>query len=121
VHLENNVVGLLVDGSASTGNGVHLVMRDSVASGNAGDGIRALTASGHAPAFIVVEHSSTVNNGGAGILANGPRATIVLNDDTITRNGTGLSAGNSGQILSVGNNKNFNKVVPEGAPARPVQ
>ena len=115
-HLENNVVGLLVDGSASTGNGVHLVLRDSVVSGNASDGVRALTASGHAPAFLVVEHSSTVNNAGAGILANGPHATIILNDDTITRNATGMSAVNGGQIISFGNNKNFNNLGPEGAP-----
>jgi len=116
VHLENNVVGLLVDGTAGTGNGAHVIVRDSVISGNASDGIRAVSASGKAPAFIVVERSSSVNNGGIGINANGPHATIVLNDDTISRNGTGIAAVNSGQIISFGNNKNFNNIGAEGAP-----
>src|SRR5262249_1184163 len=69
VHLENNVVALLIDGSFQGGNGIHVVVRDSVVSGNASDGIRAFTVAGKAPAFIVVEHSSVVNNGGTGIRA----------------------------------------------------
>src|SRR5262249_41942373 len=34
VHLENNVIGLIVDGAGGTGNGAHVVVRDSVVSGN---------------------------------------------------------------------------------------
>src|SRR5262249_30458322 len=116
VHLENNVLGLLVDGSHGTGNGAHVIIRDSVVSGNAGDGIRAVSTPGTAPAFLVVEHSSVVNNVGVGISANGPRATMLLNDNTITRNGTGISAINSGQLISYGNNKNNNNIGAEGAP-----
>ena len=116
LHLENNVRGLWVDGSQGTGNGAHVVIRDSVASANANDGILATSAPGKAPAFIVVEHGSAVNNAGTGIHADGPRATILLNDNTITRNGTGISATNSGQLISYGNNKNNNNVGPEGAP-----
>jgi len=44
------------------------------------------------------------------------RATILLNDNTITRNGTGISATNSGQLISYGNNKNNDNLGPEGAP-----
>src|SRR5262249_53710889 len=116
VHLENNVFGLKVDSTFGTGNGAHIVIRDSVVSGNAGDGILAVSAPGKAPAFVVAEHSSVLNNAGVGIHADGPRATIILNDDTISRNGTGISAVNSGQIISFGNNKNFNNIGPEGAP-----
>ena len=47
---------------------------------------------------------------------NGPRATIVLGDDTVTRNGAGISAVNCGQLISFGNNKNFNNIGAEGAP-----
>jgi len=116
VHLENNVIGLWVIGEASTGNGAHVVIRDSVVSGNASDGILATSQPGQAAAFVVVEHTSAVNNAVTGILANGPRATIVLNDDTIYRNGAGISALNGGQLISFGNNKNFNNLGPEGAP-----
>ena len=117
VRLENNVRAVWVDSTiGGNGNGAHVVIRDSVVSGNAGEGIFASTVAGQAPAFVVVEHTSLLNNGGTGILANGPRATIILNDDTVTRNGVGISAVNSGQVISFGNNKNFNNVGPEGAP-----
>jgi len=116
VHLENNVVGLLVNGSANASVGPHVVLRDSVVSGNASDGIRAFTIAGESPAFIVVEHSSVSNNVGNGILADGPHATVLLNDNTITRNGTGIGTANSGQLISYGNNKNNNNIGPEGAP-----
>src|SRR5262249_5476625 len=116
VHLENNVVGLRADGSFGTGNGVHLLIRDSVVSGNASNGIEALSAPGKAPAFIIVEHTSSVNNGGTGILANGPRATILLDGNVVGRNGVGISAVNSGQLISYGNNKVNNNLGADGAP-----
>jgi len=116
LHVENNVLGLFVRGDLTTGNGATVVIRDSVVSGNESDGISALSAPGQAPAFIIVEHTTSVNNGGTGIVANGPRAIAVINDDTISRNAAGLSAINSGQIFSFGNNKNFNNIGPEGAP-----
>jgi len=116
VHLENNVRGLWVDGSQAAGGGAHVVLRDSVVAANVGDGVLATSAAGKAPAFIVVERSSALNNAGTGIRADGPQATILLNDNTITRNGAGISATNSGQLISYGNNKNNNNVGPEGAP-----
>src|SRR5262249_25106990 len=116
VHLENNVVGLFVAGFFSTGNGVHVVIRDSVVAGNARDGILALTQTGSAPAFILVERTSAVNNAGIGIHADGPHATILLKENTISRNGTGISATNTGQLISHGNNTNTNNLGPEGAP-----
>jgi len=116
VHLENNVRGIQVDGALGTGEGAHVVIRNSVASGNAAEGILAFSLPGQAPAFVVVEKSSSVNNAGTGILANGPRATILLNDNSIKRNGTGISAVNSGQIISYGNNSNNNNLGAEGAP-----
>jgi len=116
VHLENNVIGLWVDGFNSTGDGSHVILRDSVASGNASDGIQARSLPGGSPAFVVVEKSSSVDNAGNGILANGPRATILIDDNTISRNGAGISAVNGGQILSYGNNQNNNNVGPEGTP-----
>jgi len=114
VHLENNVRGLWADGSLSTGNGVHVILRDSVSSGNAGDGILATSASGKAPAFVVVDRSTTANNAGAGIAANGPRAVVLLRDSFITRNGSGVSTVNGGQLISYANNANNNNLGAEG-------
>ena len=115
-HLENNVVGLWVDGRLTTGTGSRVLLRDSVVTGNATDGIDVVSAAGKAPAFLLVEHTTSLHNGGIGIHADGPHATILLKDNTITQNGTGISATNSGQLISYGNNTNNNNVGPEGAP-----
>jgi len=114
VHLENNVRGLWVDGSVGTANGAHVLLRDSVASGNASDGIFATTMSGKAAAFLIVERTTVVNNAGSGIHANGPGATVLLSDSTISRNGAGVTTANSGQLISYGNNRNNNNLGPEG-------
>ena len=115
VHLENNVNGLTVDSnSAASGAGSHVILRDSVASSNAGDGILAMTGTAHPPAFIVVERSTSVSNAGVGIHAVGPGGTILVSDTTISRNGQGVSANNAGQIISYGNNRNNNNVGAEG-------
>jgi len=116
VQLENNVFGLKADGHFTSGGTMRIVMRDSVVSGNAGGGIIATTSAGAAGVLFFVERSSFVNNAGAGILASGPRATILLDGNVITGNGTGISAVNSGQLISYGNNKNNNNLGPEGAP-----
>ena len=116
VHLENNVLGLYVDGSQSAGNGGHVVVRDSVVSGNAAGGILAFTLTRFAPAFLVVEHTSSVNNGGTGILANGPHATMLLDGTLVARNGVGISAVNGGQLISYGNNKVNNNLGVDGIP-----
>ena len=116
VHLENNVFGLKVDGTSASGNGSHVVIRDSVVSGNAADGILALTTAGHAPSFVVVEGTSSVHNAGTGIRADGPGATMLLNADMVARNSTGISAVNGGQLISYGTNKVNNNLGPDGIP-----
>ena len=120
VHVDNNVRGIWADGLQGSGDGVHLVLRHSVVSGNIGDGLRASSGSFgrvvRAPAYMLVERTSVVNNAGTGVNADGPGATMVLKDNTITHNGTGMSAANGGQLLSYGNNRNNNNIGAEGAP-----
>jgi len=116
IHMENNVRGLWVDGTGGAGPGAHVLIRDSVVSGNASDGILASTTPGLSPAFIVVEHTTSVSNAGTGIRTDGPGATILLNDDTVTRNSVGIGAANGGQLISYGNNKVNNNIGPDGAP-----
>jgi len=116
VHVENNVIGILANGDQSTGTGIHAVIRDSVVSGNASFGIQASTVTGKAPAFIVVERASVVNNANSGIRALGPGATMLLKDNTVSRNGAGLDAESSGQLISYGNNRVNNNIGPDGTP-----
>jgi hypothetical protein len=116
VHLENNVDGLLIYGTGATGGGSHVVVRESVLSGNAANGIRAVTQPGEAPAFAYVTRSSSVNNAQNGILADGPRATVLLNDSTVARNAVGISTVNGGQLVSYRNNRINNNIGPDGAP-----
>jgi len=117
VHLENNVDGLLIDTHTATGgNGIHVVVRESVISGNFGNGIHAVTASGHPAAFAFVERTSTVDNLQNGILADGPGATLLLHDSTVARNAVGISTVNSGQLISYRNNRINNNIGPDGTP-----
>lgn len=117
VRLENNVFGLQILGTGSIGTaGSHVILRDSVISGNFGNGIHALTTAGHPQAFAVIERTSLVDNQPNGILADGPGATVLLSDSTVTRNNAGISTVNSGQLLSYGNNLIDNNIGLDGAP-----
>jgi len=116
VHLENNVRGLWADGRFSAGSGIHAVLRDSVVSGNAGDGVLATAATGTSAAFLIVERSSIVNNAGTGIRADGPHATMLLHGNAVARNGIGISATNSGQLISYGDNRVNNNLGADGVP-----
>src|SRR5262249_29802100 len=116
VHVENNVDGLLIKGDFTAGAGTHTVVRDSVISGNAQNGIHAFTLPGQSPAFALVERSSIVNNRQSGILADGPGATLLLNDSTVARNNIGIGTVNSGQLISYRNNRINNNIGPDGAP-----
>src|SRR5262249_52857351 len=104
VHLENNVNGLGLNVCCGLTAQNHVTVRDSVVSGNASDGIVATT-SGAGTALYVVERTSVLNNGGTGILATGGHATVLLSDNAVARNGTGMGAVNGGQLISYGNNK----------------
>ena len=117
VHLENNVRGLWVTGlNAGGAPGGRVVLRNSVVAGNAGNGILAETNADGAPVLIAVEDSVIVNNGGDGIRADGPGATILLDDNTVARNAAGISAANRGQLISYGNNRINNNLGSDGAP-----
>ena len=116
VRLQDNIEGLFIDSRNGTGPGVHVIVRDSVMSGNLANGIRALTVAGHAPAFAVVERSAMVSNRQNGILADGPGATLLLNDSSVVRNNAGITTVNSGQLFSYGNNRINNNLGPDGAP-----
>jgi len=115
VHLENNVRGIWADGTgAGVGFGSHVVIRESFVTGNAGDGVLAISTAAAGAAFIVLERSTITQNAGAGVHADGGHAVILLSDNTISRNGTGVSATTTGQVITYGNNRNNNNIGAEG-------
>ena len=112
--IENNTYGFFAVGTGSTGLIVGQI-RDSVVSDNTFDGIFALTSAGHSTTSITVERSSSILNGGNGILAQGSPAYVLLADSTVISNGTGLNAVSGGNIFSYQDNELSGNVV-DGAP-----
>ena len=114
VRLENNNTGLYVGAfSGST----HVLVRDSAVSDNEFNGIWVETASNGASGTVLVQNTTSVSNGGAGIIAQDTGATIIVSKSTVVRNGSGLSTDGGGQILSYSNNEIDNNVGSDGTPA----
>ena len=107
-----NNVGIGAD--AATGTAL-VEVRYSTIANSALDGIAASAEPGLV-ASIVVEHSSSVQNGGNGVSALGAGAYVSLNDSTVDWNATGLSATNGGVILSYQNNMIAGNVHPGVTP-----
>ena len=114
VRLENNVFGLKADGNGSTG-GIQVALRDTVAAGNSFSGFTAITSGGGAKVDLALDHSASVHNGTTGVAAGGATATVRISNTTVTGNGTGLLAVNSGVIASYSNNQ-VDGNTTDGAP-----
>jgi hypothetical protein len=111
--VENNSTGIIVDGSATTGN-LTIVMRDSESVGNTNAGIFS-TKSGAVAIRIMIDRSLLGNNG-TGILSDGAGSVITMTNSTVTGNNTGLSTTNSGNILSYTNNSVNSNISSDGTP-----
>ena len=111
VQLENNAVGILVDGSFSTGVAVNAIVLESTVVGSAGHGIAAFTTAGHAAVSVLVDHAVVSGNFASGINANGAAASgagsavVRIGDSTIALNLTGVSTTNAGVVQSFKNNR----------------
>jgi hypothetical protein len=114
VTLESNTHGIVADGTGGTGS-IIVQMRDSVVSGNIGNGIAATTIAGKAATGIVVDRSSLLGNAGSGILAQGSGALVHIGNSTVVGNGAGLNAASGGQIFSYQNNQATGNSI-DGAP-----
>src|SRR5262249_55380998 len=102
VRLENNQNGLIVVGNQPPVEGPqlhdgpsHVILRNSIVSGSAANGIWAVTAAGAAPVAIFVRNTAAVGNGATGILADGPGATIAIGTVTVAPNPTRLTPSNA--------------------------
>ena len=98
--ITGNTYGIVANGFGS-GTALVEVRYSSIAS-NTFDGIWAVTTG--TTATVVVEHSSSIRNGGSGANAQGAGAYVSLSDSTVAWNATGLTASGGGLVLSYKNN-----------------
>jgi hypothetical protein len=110
----NSNNGIEVDGDLSTGT-VMATVSDSVAAGNNGAGIIAFTVTSHAATTLMVVRSVAANNV-FGLVAEGPGATIRVDNSTVTGNGNGWFVNSSGILKSYGNNSIDGNTANETAP-----
>jgi hypothetical protein len=109
--ITGNTYGIVAIG----GGGTALVeVRSSSVAGNKYDGIWAYA--GGSVASIVVEHSASVQNGGAGINAQGANAYVSLNDSTVAWNASAVSTVGGGIVLSYRNNVIAGNLSPGATP-----
>ncbi len=111
--VESNIHGILADGTGSNGS-IVVQVRDSVVAGNAGNGMWAKRAG------MVVDRTSSNNNAGYGILADGAGSLIHLGNSTVAGNGGGLGATSGGKVFSYQNNQASGNAF-EGGPTDVLQ
>ena len=80
-----------------------MTIADSMIGGNTQDGIIAVTPGGGAPIGVYVKNTKSVNNA-IGIRSIGPNLTVRVDGSSVIGNGTGLSFGSGGALLTFGNN-----------------
>ena len=97
-----NTYGIFANNTGSTGS-ILLHIKDSTVANSAVHGISAYTAG--SITAIVIDHSSSLINGGSGILSQGSGGLVFLSDTTVMSNITGLSTAGGGAIYSYGNNR----------------
>jgi len=115
VRVENNVNGIEVSASNNPGgNGLHVMLRNSIVSGNTTYGVLVDSDPSHPNGHLFLRNSSVVHNGGFGVVA-GQAGTILMSNVTVARNGSGLGTFPGAQIISYGNNEIDNNVGADGA------
>jgi len=96
VRIETGVFGVRAEAFAS------IAINDSTVTGNVNHGFIATSSTN--PAEINAERCVVTGNTGNGVTVTGSVATVRLSNNIITDNGTGLSVGAGGTIISFGNN-----------------
>jgi hypothetical protein len=98
----NNAVGISIDGRATTGSNA-VTVRNGTIAGSTTFGLNAIDSGGGAT-NVMIEGSSSNNNGSQGVVANGVNTTVRMRDSTVTGNARGLIFVASGKIISHGGN-----------------
>jgi hypothetical protein len=106
--VNNNGFGLQVNGSAS------VTVRNSVVSGNIGNGIWGLAGSTGAIG-MTLENVTISDNTQVGALAQGAATQLRLSKSVITGNAQGVQSVGGGEVISFGDNRNYGNVF-DGVP-----
>jgi hypothetical protein len=115
VTIENNANDGLYVGSSPAS--VTITVSDSVCANN---GARGIVASQDQPTKLMVRNSTIANNGSDGLFTSGVGAQISVTRSTITGNGTGWFAQNSGVVLSYADNNIDGNTNVNTAPPNPL-
>jgi hypothetical protein len=111
VQLDNNAIGLQIDGRVSTAVAVNAVVRNSVVSGSGLDGIVAVTQAGGPAVNILVDRTKLSGNFAKGLFSVGATASgqgsaiIRVGRSSIVNNVTGVGALSAGVLQSFKNNR----------------
>lgn len=90
-----------------------VMISNSVANNNAGNGYMALSAS--QPAEITLSGAIAFGNTSGGVVASGSLAVVYMSGTTVTQNATGIVTSTGGDVLSIGNNGIIGNTT-DGAP-----
>jgi hypothetical protein len=109
--IKRNTYGVFANGTGTTGQ-ISLQLINSVVDNSIVNGVSSFTSG--AAATIVMDQTTSMQNGSVGVLAQGSGAFVLLSRSVITSNVTGLSTVGGGVIISYGDNRLANAT--DGAP-----
>ncbi|CAM5620687.1 hypothetical protein MAUB1S_10573 [Mycolicibacterium aubagnense] len=113
VKLLNNSQGLRVDGTTGTGARRVEVVRSAI-SGSTFQGVVGITNT--TVVNVMLNNNVVSNSGSIGVQSNGAQSTIMIGNNVIGGNDTGINAASGGQLLSYQtNNINLN-ITANGTP-----
>ncbi len=102
VTTNNNFNGILVNGAFTTGASLNVTIVDSETSNNGFFGVRAASASGHAPTAVMLRNSVASNNGFG--LVSDNNAILRVGHSVVTGNSGGVGTTGGGILNSYGDN-----------------
>ena len=103
VRIENNRVGILIDGGATTG-AITMNISDSEIGGSGTQGLGVFEGVSGGASAVVLERTTISSNGAQGIIASRALASVRVRQSAITGNTIGVQSLNGGQIISHGDN-----------------
>ena len=103
VIIENNQMGVLIDGAGSSG-AITVNVRDSTIGGSATQGFGVFEATSGAPSAAVLERTTISSNAFQGVVASQALASVRVRQSAITGNGAGVLSLSGGEIISHGDN-----------------
>jgi hypothetical protein len=110
----SNTYGIFANGMGTTGI-IIVQIKDTVVANSTFDGISAFTS--NTITSVTVDHSSSLLNGGNGILSQGAGGFVNLANSTVMSNVMGLKTLNGGSIVSYQNNQLSGNVTDGAATA----